>query len=642
MNVHPSFFNSKHIVQDLTKLKAHSRSVALSCAKDISKLLFFSALFFYSLSLQAAISGRVINITTDAALTGALVSIQASNTDVTTDSSGNFSLPNGGSSSLTIVAAKKGFYNASANVSDGDSGIIIRLEAVPEANTPDHWSNYQFAHVESGTECAKCHQEQYNEWNGSPMSNGGVNTWVHDIYNGDGTDGGMTGFVYTRDSVHKDENAESECAACHQPESWVNEPYSAIKSIDEGSPSIAHGVSCEVCHKIANIDESKPNFPGLHPDSVTLNLPRSDAFGDPDHDIQYGVLGDTNVYVEFEMRPSHQPQVSAEICAACHQDKNDHDNDGDFEDAGGVISEPTFVEWLESDYGDPESGSYQSCADCHMPARDANAACSGADAFDFQNLNRPLGDIRSHDIRGTTAEFLDNAVELSLTAVNNDGTVEVEASVFNSSTGHHVPTGVTIRNMILLVEAFHPDGSPLEHTGSQQVHTLGGVGDPEQGYYADLPGKLYAKVNQDATGASPTFFTDATGILFDSRIPANETDATNYTFEATQSGEIQITARLIYRRSWRFLTDAKGWTMDGHGNPLEDVAAPYYGHLMEEANTNVDIPSSNGDSGSTDTDDESSGGGGSLDLTTLIMLLILASSTTLRRYFQKILTKKLT
>ena len=33
--------------------------------------------------------------------------------------------------------------------------------------------------------------------------------------------------------------------------------------------------------------------------------------------------------------------------------------------------------------------------------------------------------------------------------------------------------------------------------------------------------------------------------------------------------------------------DAKGWTEDGHGNPLKDVAGPDYGHLMEIATEDV-------------------------------------------------------
>jgi hypothetical protein len=40
-------------------------------------------------------------------------------------------------------------------------------------------------------------------------------------------------------------------------------------------------------------------------------------------------------------------------------------------------------------------------------------------------------------------------------------------------------------------------------------------------------------------------------------------------------------ARLIYRKAFRFLVDAKGWTEDGHGQPLVDVIAPDFGHLME-------------------------------------------------------------
>ncbi len=565
----------------------------------IGKLALLSTLFFLSTTTQATIRGRITDVNTGLAIEDALVSIQASDaiaaTD-TTDSAGNFILANSGRSNVIIVAAKKGYYNNAITTTDNQSGLGISLEPVPQANTESHWTNYTFTtptagDLASGNTCARCHPDEYADWFGSPMSNAGVNTWVHDIYDGSGTAGGTSGFVYLTDSVHRTENPNSECAACHQPESWINEPFSAMKAIGEGSASISHGVSCEVCHKIADIDASQPNYPGIHPDTVTMNLPTQDSFGDPAHDIQYGALGDTSVYLEFEMRPSLQPQLSAEICGACHQDKNDHDNDGDFEDEGGVISEPTFVEWLESDYGDPNSSSYQSCVDCHMTSVDASAACN---IEEFQDLNRPLGDIRSHDIRGTTPEFLDNAVTLTLDAEYTDGEVIVDVNILNDQTGHHVPTGVTIRNMILLVEATDENGNPLTHAGEEVIHDLGGIGDPSEGYYAGLPGKLYAKINQDATGASPTFFTDATSIQFDNRIAANASDSTQYTFTTDQTGEIQINAKLIYRRSWRFLVDAKQWTLDGHGQPLEDVMAPHYGHLMEASDTVVTIPGNSG------------------------------------------------
>lgn len=126
------------------------------------------------------------------------------------------------------------------------------------------------------------------------------------------------------------------------------------------------------------------------------------------------------------------------------------------------------------------------------------------------------------------------------------------------------------------------DGALLTHVGAQTVHALGGVGSPLQGYFAGLPGKLYAKVNHNQAGNGPTFFTDATGIQFDTRIPALTSDVTHYRFDVPAgTGEVQVHARLIYRRAWRFLVDAKQWTTNGHGQPLADVQAPDFGHLME-------------------------------------------------------------
>ena len=60
------------------------------------------------------------------------------------------------------------------------------------------------------------------------------------------------------------------------------------------------------------------------------------------------VLGDVPYGIDNTMKAAYQPQLSAAVCAACHQDKNDPDEDGDFEEANGVVSEPTYQEWLLS------------------------------------------------------------------------------------------------------------------------------------------------------------------------------------------------------------------------------------------------------------------------------------------------------
>jgi hypothetical protein len=533
-------------------------------------------------SLHAAdVTGTVREHGSLTPMAGAIVTLQTTTVRTTTAADGTFTLDAPAGSGLVIVGAQKGFFNQAATVSAPSSGVDILLMPVPQDADP----NYS---IQDPAVCGNCHFDQLVQWFDSPMANGGVNTWVHDIYSGTATPGGMGGFVYLNDSAHAGSNPDSECASCHQPEEWIGNGFSGPMdpNIDSPSLTVEHGVSCDICHKIADVDVSKINFPGLHPDAVTYTQP----VGVAPNQVQYGLLGDVDFNLSSFMRASYQPQLEAEVCAVCHQDKNDPDGNEDFEEPNGIISEPTYLEWANSPYGDKNSPLYLSCVDCHMPSTGATQVCSVL----FPPLVRDPSTIRSHTILGTTPEYLENAVELDM-RVRRRGAdkIRVDVDITNSLTGHHVPTGVTIRNMILLVEAWEdgqdPLTNPLTHLGTQTVHDLGGIGDPEFGYYAGLPGKYFSKVNHDGT-SGPTFFTDAVGITFDNRIPALATDSTAYVFAGPPGGGlVHVRARLIYRRSFRFLTDAKGWTEDGHGNPLADVIAPHYGHLMEMEQSSISV-----------------------------------------------------
>ena len=532
----------------------------------------FLSFLLLSLSARAQVSGTVVDDLTDEPVPEAVVSVQASNIETSADETGAFDLVDANGPGLVIVAGAKGYFYSSATVTSPESGLELRLEPVPQVDSP--WYTFQ-----SPERCKTCHAEQYEEWFGSPMSKAGLNSWVYDIYNGEGT--GTTelpGFIYLRDSVHAAENPESECASCHQPEPWAQEPFTALGDYEKPTIAMAHGVACDMCHRIADIDISKPNFPGIYPGVVTLTRPVGPGMN---WQVMYGVLGDADFNQAGWMRASYQPQLKSEICAACHQDKNDPDLSGDFESEDAVISEPTYLEWLDSDYADPSSEVYAECVDCHMPATGAAAAC------DKVSFTRPDGDVRSHQILGTSPEFLENALTMKMDAAIEGDSLEIDVAITNDRTGHHVPTGVTIRNMILLVEAWQvSDGAALEHSGEQTIHDLGGVGEAgaSEGYYAGLPGKLFGKINIAENGTSPTFFTDAVGIVEDERIPALATDETSYSFRVPPgAGEIKVLARVIYRRSWRALVDGKQWKYDGHGNPLEDIAAPHFGHLMDMA-----------------------------------------------------------
>ncbi len=521
----------------------------------------------------APVAGFVVRQGDLSPVANAKVTLQASLSWTFTAADGSFVLDVPAGPGRVVVGAAKGFYNAGVTVTAPAAAVQIVLAPVPQGDNPDYML------VPPDT-CGVCHPDQYSQWMGSPMAQAGMNTWVHDIYDGSGTPGGMGGFVYTRDSIYAGTTPNSECASCHQPESWIPAPFGRMQGpLDAGYPSIAttHGVSCDVCHKVADVDVSKINYPGIFPGAVTFTRP----MGEPPHQVQYGLLGDTTVNFPGMMQASYQPQLAAEVCGTCHQDRSDPEENHTFT---GPLSEPTYTEWLDSPYSDPQSPQYASCVTCHMPPTGQKQFCT----VQFPALFRDESLIRSHDIRGTTPQFLENAVTMTVETAVADSTLQVNVTLLNDLTGHHVPTGVTTRNMILLVEAWiegeDPLVNPLPHTGTQVVHDLGGVGDPAQGYYAGRPGKLYAKVNHDASGNSPTFYTDATGVVFDNRLAALESDATSYTFTIPQGmGDFRVRARLLYRRAWRALVDAKQWTQDGHGNPLGDIQPPHYGYLMESA-----------------------------------------------------------
>ncbi|MFN0059317.1 MAG: carboxypeptidase-like regulatory domain-containing protein [Planctomycetota bacterium] len=538
--------------------------------KKLCAVLVCSAGMLGSLSSATAqVSGVVRDTATLLPISGALVTLQATAVQTTTDANGMFSLAGAVGMNLVIVAAHVGYFNGSITVNSPASGQTISLEAVPISDDPNYIWVSPFL-------CGFCHGDQFTQWTDSRMKNTGLNTWVYDEYNGTGTAGGMGGFVYVRDSVHAATRPAGECASCHQPQAWIQAPFTtALGDLASLTADMEFGVSCDVCHKVAAVNESLIGYPGMVQQNgfVTINRPTF-----PDQ-VEYGVLGDAD-FNQSVMRASYQPQITYALCGACHDDNNDHDEDMDWLDPGSVVSQDTYTEWRNSPYGDPGNSLYATCVDCHMPA--------------FSTIPLPIclpvpidrdpNTVRSHDIRGTSPEYLENAVTMTAGAQQVGNVLEVDVDIVNDLTGHSVPSGVSLRNMILLVEANAAGGgSALAHVGPQVVHSLGGIGNPAQGYYSGLAGKLYANVLGDVAGTPAVLYTEATQTIFDNRIAALATDSTSYSFALLPGvSAVDVRVRLIYRRAFRKDIDSKGWVLDGQGQPLADIAAPHFGHLMEE------------------------------------------------------------
>jgi len=157
--------------------------------------------------------------------------------------------------------------------------------------------------------------------------------------------------------------------------------------------------------------------------------------------------------------------------------------------------------------------------------------------------------------------LLENAVAITATAHLDGDKINLQVTITNDLTGHHVPTGSPLRQMILLVHARNTTGDELPLVDGPTLPEWCGVGDPLQGYYAGQPGVAYAKVLEEVwTGISPSgAYWNPTKVLSDNRLAAMESDASNYTFELPSPDDAQITIRLLFRRAYISLAEQKGW-----------------------------------------------------------------------------------
>ena len=150
---------------------------------------------------------------------------------------------------------------------------------------------------------------------------------------------------------------------------------------------------------------------------------------------------------------------------------------------------------------------------------------------------------------------------MTLEAARTEDGIRVRTRILNDLTGHHVPTDSPLRHMILVVRAYRPDGTGLSLKSGPVLPTWCGSGDPEDGDYAGLPGKVFVKLLVEAwTGKSPTSaYWNPTRIVADTRLRAFETDVTEFLFAAPDLGDVRVEAVLVYRRAFKDLMELKGW-----------------------------------------------------------------------------------
>lgn len=558
-------------------------------------------------SVAGEISGFVLEDGTDAPIAGARVHIQADPASpvVLSAADGSFTLPVSPAGLVTVTAAVEydaqattNFASAGALASDGQTGVQIRLLRIPDVDDP----NYQ-SWVPLVADCGNCHEEQLHQWQQSVHATAGDDSWVRDLYSGDGTAGGSDGYVFI-ESHDPDESGF--CAACHTPMADVFDPGN-VKFNEVTSSAALEGVSCVACHQV---DMVNGNVSAIHylgnssyrfPDD--LFIPTSQFVWGPLDDISFG-----------GMKASYAPVFRQSLfCASCHEYNRPNTS---------VPGQTTYSEWLASPFAVPGAG-FRGCQDCHMPEEEGPGYL--VDPIGNPPL-RPAEQRHRHEMIGTTPETLQDAISLATTVSESGGRIVVSSQVSNHGSGHAFPAGVSIRNAVLVISATW-NGMPLVQVDGPTIPFWGDDNVPgkQPGDVAGEPGQGFARVlagriNDQGPVMRPVLFIDGESVDAETRIPSGATDTTEAEFAVpgpAEPGEVVVVeARLIYRRAWRALAVTKGWEMTPQGGPVEIEVAQTY-----------------------DTVELTQGGGGSTAIPTMgtygmalmILLLGLAGTMILRR-----------
>ena len=504
---------------------------------------------------------------------GAVVRIQTMEHSAVTGSEGEFELavPESLSGPIKLTAWAKGYFiGGPVEASPGEKDVTISLHRHSQLDNPEYeWlSAFRSAGSAESQECSECHFRgeaasgpllPVDEWLEDAHSQSAVNPRFLTLHSGTDMSGRRSPFTrYGRKSDHgvsplppdpeepyygpgyrlDDPDHSGNCAACHLPVAAINAPLNTDPLSVEGVG--AEGVTCDFCHKIwdVRLDPATglpfPDRPGVLSYEFRRPFEGHQFFAGPLDDIAPG----EDTYSSLQER--------SQFCAPCHF--------GVFED---TVVYDSFGEWLRSPYSDEETG--KTCQDCHMPS-------SGAEFFahpEKGGLKRDPNTIVSHRMPGARdLDLLENAVSLTLEAEQLPEGIRVRTKVVNDLTGHHVPTDSPLRHLILVVRAYGSDASELSLKAGPVLPEWCGSGDPADGCYAGLPGKVFVKLLEEMyTGVSPTAaYWNPTRVVMDTRLGAFESDVGEFLFIAPDSGDVRIEAVLLYRRAYKKLMDLKGWS----------------------------------------------------------------------------------
>ena len=464
-----------------------------------------------------------------------------------------------------ITAGKEGWFN-NGQVADRSGRIRdIVLNPIYLDDSPD----YRFI---SPVTCSRCHVKLTRYYDQSKMAHTTSNPKVLDMYYG--TDALLRkgiGPGYRLDNPQSDGN----CTVCHAPSVAGSIPWSQDLNDVLRSPRTEwDGISCDFCHKVRKVikDETKPSG------RAAVLERQSPARGN-----SILVFGPYDDVVVPPMAASYNPLFDeGQFCSICHSHYKKLDN-GKTWDVGKVYSaaewsgfaiggneylpiQTTYQEWKQWQDQLPadDSNKGKKCQDCHMSWRKEmlpydNYIIDGH-ARQMWGTYRSPKNIRPHHFDGGTEIQLKTALSLELEGETSGTKLTINAYITNTNGGHWVPTGETMRSVMLLLKVTDSNGKPLNLKKGSRLPDWVGVGKVEEGNYAGLPGAAFARVLGDDQGNLHVPFWQASQVVSDTRIRPKKSVNLKFEYELEDpEDEPTAEASLIYRPVIRPWAKIKNW-----------------------------------------------------------------------------------
>ncbi len=499
-------------------------------------------------------------------VSGARVRVAGQDKFVLSDRQGRFRLrsPISRQGRVVVTAGKAGWFNN--GIMPGYAGAVGDIFLYPVFVADD--ANYRFY---SPLECFRCHGRVTQIWHQSKMAHTTANSRLLSLYYGTRAGGRGKGHGYRLDFPR----SEGNCARCHAPSVAARPGQSwDLATILQSGSAEWEGISCEYCHKVRRVLPDSRS-----PSGHKAVLERRH----PVRGRSILVFGPYDDVVVPPMAASYSPVFQKGVfCAACHSHfakpkggrpwnwrqvyKPKEWAGFGLKDGSRLPVQTTYHEWKQWQEGlpakDPNRGKL--CQTCHMNWQKRllpydNYVVSGM-ALNMWGTHRSPQNIRPHHFEGGTLSQLKTALALEVEGKIKGKRLTVKVHVSNTNGGHWVPTGETMRNIILLVSARGGNDKPLKMLAGGRLPGWAGRGDPKKGNYAGLPGAIFARVLADAAGNLNVPFWRATRIVSDNRLRPKQTVTLTYVFHLpAPDDEPSAEARLIYRPVVASLAKSMGW-----------------------------------------------------------------------------------